>query len=130
MLTRSDLRRIARTRLQDAEVLFRGQRYDGAVYMCGYAIELYLKARICTTLHWAGFPETKGEFQDLLSLKTHKLEILLRLSGRESVRTKLLADWSIVVQWEPESRYSLPGTIKEPEAKSMIESTRKIMRAL
>src|SRR5689334_3330126 len=109
MLTRVELRRIARTRLRDAEVLFDGRRYDGAVYLCGYAIELALKARICTTLRWAGFPERGNEFRDLQSFKTHDFEALLRLAGRENIRVAHLADWSVVVQWNPESRYERPG---------------------
>ena len=34
---RSDLSKIARARLRDAEVLYRSRRYDGAIYLCGYA---------------------------------------------------------------------------------------------
>src|SRR5271170_6256898 len=98
MLSRSDLRRIAQARLRDAEVLFRGRRYDGAIYLCGYAVELTLKARICRTLRWAGFPETAGEFRDLQSFKTHNLEILLRLAGRETIRVRHYSDWAVVTR--------------------------------
>ena len=83
MLTRTQLRKIARARIQDSRVLLRGRRYDGAVYLCGYAVELALKARICTVLHWQGFPSTRKEFEGLSSFKVHELEILLRLTGRE-----------------------------------------------
>ncbi len=118
-------------RLRDAQVLFKGRRYDGAVYLCGYAVELALKARICTTLRWADFPSSSGEFRDLQSFKTHDFEILLRLSGRQSkVRTIHLADWSVVVQWEPESRYQPPGAVTRVGARSMIESARRLMKAL
>jgi HEPN domain-containing protein len=130
MLTRVELRRIARTRLRDAEVLFRGRRYSGAIYLCGYAIEITLKARICTTLHWPGFPESNSEWRDLTSFKTHDLDMLLRLSGRQAIRTRYLADWSVVVGWEPESRYHRPGIVTPSEAKSMIESSRRLMRVL
>jgi hypothetical protein len=36
--------------LIDAEVLLNAKRFDGSVYLCGYAIELGLKKRICETL--------------------------------------------------------------------------------
>ncbi len=59
--------------------MFNGKRYDGAVYLSGYAVELTIKARICKTLKWPGFPETNNEWKDLQSSKTHKLEVLLLL---------------------------------------------------
>jgi HEPN domain-containing protein len=131
MLTRSELRRIARTRFQDAETLFRGRRYDGAIYLCGYAVELTLKARVCRTLRWAAFPQTNNEFQQLQSFKTHNLETLLRLAGREDkVRIRHLADWSVVVNWNPESRYEPPGTATRVSALSMIGATRRLMSAI
>jgi hypothetical protein len=130
MLTREELRRIARTRFREAEILFRGRRYDGAVYLCGYAIELSLKARICRTLRWVGFPETRREFEDYASFKTHKLEVLLHLAGLDNIKTRYLADWSIVVQWEPEARYRRAGAATQSDAKSMIDSTRILMGAI
>jgi HEPN domain-containing protein len=50
MVSISELRKIARGRLKDAEVLLTAKRYDGAIYLCGYAIETALKARICHVL--------------------------------------------------------------------------------
>ena len=131
MLTRSQLRQSARAKLEDAEVLFRGRRYDGAAYLCGYVIELALKARICTTLKWTtGFPATSREFEGLLSFKTHDLDLLLRLSGRESVKTQHLADWSVVKTWKPELRYQPPGATKRPLARSTIDATRRLLGVL
>jgi hypothetical protein len=58
-----------------------------------------------------GFPESTSEFTTLQSFKTHNLEVLLKLSGTESkIKTKFLADWSIVSRWNPESRYRKIGT--------------------
>lgn len=50
MLTRAELTHIAQARLADAEALHQAGRYDGAVYLCGYAVEVGLKHRICVTL--------------------------------------------------------------------------------
>ena len=50
MIQTNDIKDIARARLQDADILLTSGRYDGAIYLCGYAIELALKARICQTL--------------------------------------------------------------------------------
>lgn len=130
MITRSELRKIARERFRDAEVLYEGTRYDGSIYLCGYAVELTIKARICTTLRWAGFPSTSREFENFKSFKIHDLDVLLSLTGREmKIHTTHLGDWSVVNKWDPESRYK-PPLASELDARSMIESTRRLMRVL
>jgi HEPN domain-containing protein len=45
MIPTPDLKAISRARLRDAKVLLKGKRLDGAAYLCGYAVELALKAR-------------------------------------------------------------------------------------
>ena len=131
MISTQELKKIASARLRDAEILYEGKRYDGAVYLCGYAVELTLKAKICKTLKWSGFPSTNAEFKGLQSFKTHSLEILLSLSGQEvKIKTGYLADWSIVVSWDSETRYSIIGTATKTDAKNMIESVKITIRAL
>src|SRR5579862_1187954 len=94
-------------------------------------IEIQLKLRICTTLRWAGFPETAGEFQGFQSFKTHDFEDLLHMTPRESsIRVSHMMDWSVVTQWRPESRYRPPGTVTRAAALSMLEATRRLMRVL
>lgn len=61
---------IAKERLTDAETLLNAHRYDGAVYICGYSIEIALKHKICNTLNWTGFPSTSKEFEKFKSPKT------------------------------------------------------------
>jgi HEPN domain-containing protein len=131
MISIRELKKIASARLKDAEVLFQGKRYDGAVYLCGYAVELTLKARICKTLKWSGFPSTNSEFQGLQSFKTHRLDLLLSLSGQEAkIKTQYLADWSIVASWDSETRYSVIGTATQTDARDIIESAKIIVKAL
>lgn len=128
MISRPELRKLARTRLKDAEVLFSSNRYDGAIYLCGYAIELALKARICRTLNWPEFPETNAEFRGLQTFKTHNLDTLLRLSAIETkIKSKSLAEWSIVAAWEPELRYRIAGTATQTKANDMIQATRTLL---
>src|SRR5437667_174196 len=86
MLSTADLTSIARARLKDAKALLSKKRYDGAAYLCGYAVEIALKARIVRTLKWSGFPETRTEFEGLASFRCHDLDILLHLSGWEERR--------------------------------------------
>ena len=131
MISRTELRRIAKARLADSQVLFRRRRYDGALYLCGYAVEVALKARICRTLKWAGYPESGGEFRDLLSFKVHNLDTLLRLSGLEpKIKTNYMPDWSIVAVWMPEVRYRLIGSTSQSDARDMIDATESLLRVL
>jgi HEPN domain-containing protein len=62
MATKTELRILARARLKEAQILFDVKRYDAATYLCGYAMELALKARICQTLGYSHFPQTNKEF--------------------------------------------------------------------
>src|SRR6266436_5744665 len=131
MLTRAELRKIARARVNDAKVLLSGKRYDGAVYLCGYAVEIALKARIVATTGLAGFPETIAEFKAHKNLKIHDLDQLLALSGRERrVKNKHFAEWSGVAQWEPEVRYRRVGLVKLGDASAMIRATDHILRVI
>ncbi|MBI4489986.1 MAG: HEPN domain-containing protein [Deltaproteobacteria bacterium] len=131
MLSRRELKQIARARLKDAEVLFGARRYDGASYLCGYAVEIALKAKICETLKWKGFPSTNKEFENYHSFKTHSLDVLLTLSGvEEKIKKRYLAEWSVVAEWDPEARYKPVGNVGEVDSRVMIESTKTLMRAL
>ena len=131
MIPINELRKMAAARIQDAVILQKGKRYDGAVYLCGYSAELILKARICKTLKWKEFPSTNKEFEGLQTFKTHKLDLLLHLSGFEAkIKTSFLADWSIVAAWDPETRYSIVGTVDSIDASNMIESAKIIINAL
>ena len=128
MLSRSELRKIARARLEDAEALLAAARYDGAVYMCGYALECRLKARICVTLKWAGFPSSNKEFEPFKSFRTHDLDTLLTLSGREAkIKPKFLVEWSAVTQWNPEIRYMPVGSVTKAEAVAMLRTVGSLL---
>lgn len=131
MIPVSDLRRLARARLRDAKVLFRGKRYDAAGYICGYAVEIALKARICRTVRWTSFPQTAREFAGYQSYRTHVLEYLLAMSGQQPrIRAKYAAAWSRVADWSPEMRYLPVGTAAEADVRTMIEAVTVLVRIL
>ena len=131
MITRNNLRKIARAKLRDAEILYKNRRYDSAIYLCGYAVEAILKARICRTLKWAGFPETRGEFQSYQSFRTHNLEVLLSLSGiREKILNEYSTEWTDVSKWSPEMRYLPVGTTRQSDVLEMIEGTKVLVKVL
>jgi HEPN domain-containing protein len=131
MVSISELRKIARGRLKDAEVLLTAKRYDGAIYLCGYAVETALKARICRVLKWPGNPSTRKEFEGYQSFRTHDLDILLHLSGVEAIiKIRRFAEWSIVATWDSNVRYRPIGSASSQDAADMIKSTKAILGVL
>lgn len=131
MISRGDLRKIACERLKDARALLRAGRYDGAIYLGGYVVELALKVRICRTLKWADFPQTRSEFQNYMSFKSHDLDVLLRLSGTEArIKTRYIAEWSAVASWDPEARYNPVGSATKADAQLLIKAASTLLRAL
>jgi hypothetical protein len=99
--------------------------------MCGYAVELALKARICAVLHWQGFPSTQAEFKGLSSFKVHDFDILLHLTGREArIKASFMTEWSVVTQWDPEARYKPIGSATRADVILMISSTKTLLKAI
>ena len=131
MLTVAELRAISASRLEEAQTLLDAGHYDGVVYLCGYAVELALKARICETLNWVGFPSTNREFRDLQSFRTHDLNILLRLSGQESRLLQSMPNiWQAVKAWNPELRYQIPGNASRSATVTLLSQVRRIVEAI
>ncbi len=131
MISVAELDRIAQARLGDAKALLAAGRHDGATYLCGYAVEVALKARICRTLNWPEFPSTGSEFQTYRSFHTHELDVLLRLSGQEArVKQQHFTDWNTVAMWKPESRYNVVGTAQKSDAEAMIRAAEQLLKVL
>jgi HEPN domain-containing protein len=131
MISVAELDDIARARIEDAKALLTAGRFDGATYLCGYAVEVALKARICRTLNWTEFPSTGSEFQAYRSFQTHELDVLLRLSGQEArIKQNHFSLWNAVVIWKVESRYNVVGTVQQPDATAMIRAAEELVAAL
>jgi HEPN domain-containing protein len=131
MISVTELDRIAQARLEDAKALLATGRHDGAIYLCGYAVEVALKARICRALNWPDFPTTKSEFQAYKSFQTHELDVLLRLSGQEqAIKQQHFANWNKVAVWKSESRYNVVGTAQKSDAEAMIKAAEQLLKVL
>lgn len=114
MIKPSDLRANAKAKLEDARLLLDHGRYDGCAYIAGYAVELALKARVCSTLKWPGYPDSKKEFEKLASFKTHDFDTLSLLSNAGDVISPQHGpEWLLVKSWKPEDRYKAVGTVSE-----------------
>src|SRR5262245_29246144 len=125
MATKQELMDLANLRLREAEVLFNADLYDGAAYLCGYVVELALKARICRLLGVNEYPDS-GKYKQAFAV--HDFDQLLFLSG---LRHKLdpgnqavFTNWSIAVPWTPERRYSPRGTFSQQDAKEILDAIR------
>jgi len=128
--SRQNLWETARARLKDAEVLFQSERYDRAAYVCGYAMEIALKEKICRALNWSVFPSKDG-FGSFQSFKTHNLDVLFHLSGVEQkIMDENYEKWLTVKTWGPEVRYDPVGSVAAAEAEKMIQSTKTLMEVL
>ena len=131
MIPVAELDNIAAARLEDAKVLLVADRFDGATYVCGYAVEVALKARICRVLNWSEFPSTGGEFQAYRSFQTHELGVLLRLSGQGArIKENHFPLWNRVAVWKSESRYNIVGTARRAEAADMIQAAEELLALL
>ena len=136
MLNKTDLKQISQTRLAEARILLRNKKYEGSIHLCVCSIEMALKKIICDTLKWKGFPEKRGEFSELESFKTHRAQILLKLSGREleiKKNTRLWANWSIIQNaeyFDIEIRYKPKGTVNKVQAEEVIDATSHLLRFL
>ena len=126
MPTRVELKELAKTRLQEAKLLYDRGLYDGACYQAGYVLEMALKARICKALDLADYPDS-GEISR--SFKTHNLMVLLRLAGLQrkldqaiAANPHLLQSWSLIVEWTEEFRYSPIGSSSQVRAKAILSA--------
>src|SRR5689334_17813619 len=110
-------------RLKDAECLHEAGRFNGAIYLCGYALECRLKFCICEARRTGHLEE--GEAKGI----GHDLVRLLDATG---LRTKLagnkdlwLAFQNINGRWSTEIRYS-GGTGNIRESEGFLRDTRAL----
>jgi HEPN domain-containing protein len=121
-----ELKELAKTKLQEANLLYNRGLYDGSCYLAGYVLEMALKARICKVLDVADYPDT-GEISR--SFKTHNLIVLLRLAGLQrrldtaiATNPNLLQSWSLIVEWTEEFRYSPIGSSSQVRARAILSA--------
>ncbi len=130
-----EIKELATARLEDAKILLANSRYEGAFYLAGYAIELTLKAKICTHLDiddlFSDNPTTHskgslGRFRE--SVKTHDFFVLLNLCGlnrklevEQEDNIYFKENWSLLFQksWNEGVRYK-QGHIEASDVTTII----------
>jgi len=113
-VNRSDFQELAELHLQHARALLDARLYSGAFYMCGYAVECALKARICKRTKEFDFYRWPDESRDAWS---HDFQRLIKAAGLESELDKARAsdrdldvNWKSAGNWRPRSRYERKTT--------------------
>src|ERR1700752_4652804 len=105
-MNRTDLQNLAEERLEDAQILLASNRFGGAYYVVGYAVEFALKACIAKLTR----PEDFYDKALAGKIFTHKLELLAnyaRLDMKQlgNADPGFAANWAQVKDWDEESRY-------------------------
>jgi hypothetical protein len=124
-MNRSDFIKLTKIRLQEAKTLLKAGRFEGAYYLCGYAIECALKACIAKQTRRYDFPDKDNVNRSY----THKLGVLVTLAGLgQELDTTLESDalfganWALVERWSENSRYQFRS---EQEARDLYAATAK-----
>ncbi len=58
-VAKEDLQNLSRMRLEDAKILLEGERFSACYYLCGYAVEMALKAVIAKNFHQNVIPDKR-----------------------------------------------------------------------
>ncbi|MBS0266133.1 MAG: HEPN domain-containing protein [Planctomycetes bacterium] len=106
-MDRTQLKKIAFSRLRDAKSLLVQERWSGAYYFCGYTIECGLKA--CLLRHLGESAAIFGEagyLKRLADCWTHDLDKLVDLAGLKAefgvargANPALQNFWSVIKDW-------------------------------
>ena len=140
MPTKFELRKVAWEKFRAAKSLLGQKQWSDASYLCGYAVEILLKARICVGHGISQFPGNATEFKASKLKKQgwkqnevfcHDLEQLLsKTTIAAHIKSKFMREWSTCIKWSPESRYQPVGTATKTSANQLLLDAAVIIRAL
>lgn len=107
--TKAEFQTLAEERLVEAKALLDLEKWDGAYYLAGYAVELALKACIIKMLMTTdAFPDKR--FSN--NCYTHSIDTLVTLAKLVDARKTatdadpdLLTNWQLAQVWSEEKRY-------------------------
>lgn len=126
----------AKHRREDAQVLLDAERWRGAMYMAGYAVECLLKTKLMRVFRKRTLDalerelRRRGALSRGASVFTHELEALLRLTRgwkRLQQDRPTRVSFSIVNQWVPAWRYSADLSAAR-EAQAFLEAVDDVLR--
>jgi hypothetical protein len=107
-VNRAEFQQLAEERILDARSLLAAQRWSGAYYLVGYAVECALKSCIAKLTNRYDFPDKTFAQKSF----THEIETLVTLAGLKKTRDddaagnqKLSDNWIKVKDWKEDTRY-------------------------
>jgi HEPN domain-containing protein len=121
-MNRTDLQRLAEERLRDAQILLANNRYGGAYYVVGYAVEFGLKACIAKLTRAEDFYDkdlAKRIFTHTLSVLANQARLSAVIEQVGKADPAFQANWAQVSLWDEESRYE---THTQAQAEEMINA--------
>lgn len=108
-MRRNDAHVLAQAKIDDAILLLSSGRSSNAYYLAGYAIEIALKACISKQIS----NDTIPDLEFVKSIYAHNLRSLIKVAGLSAdlanelnSNEQFAANWAIVCEWGPESRYT------------------------
>ncbi len=133
MISLSELENISWQRFADMQCLMKGQRFDGAIYIGGYCLEIAFKARLCKENNRSDFPENWLEFKkhNLQAWQKHSLIELAKLCHLYGFLKKHhRREWSSVQDvWSVEMRYK-SANLKKEDANDFINDTKALLKVI
>jgi AbiV family abortive infection protein len=131
-LNRALLQDLAKTRFDDAKVLLDNQRFAGAYYLAGYAIECALKACIARQTREGDFPPDRKTVEKYYN---HNLRGLCKEAGvplEEKSRSDEAFEryWNVVADWSEQSRYDPAPRRSERFLKDFVRAVGEVVQWL
>jgi HEPN domain-containing protein len=123
-------------RLEDALALLEKDRWRGAMYMAGYAVECLLKTKLMRIFDCRHLRELEEELQRRGALPatetvfTHQLEFLIRLTqalDRLRHNRDLWLSYTIVNSWIPAWRYTADRSNRK-DAEDFLSAVENVCR--
>jgi len=111
----SELSKVVSYRRDDAQALFKQERWRGAMYMAGYAVECLIKTKLMKMFDQNTLAGLEAELKrrrlisEDSSLFDHRIELYLRALGRFDALKDDIVLWrafNIANRWIPSWRYN------------------------
>jgi HEPN domain-containing protein len=107
-MNRKELQELSTIRIEEAKALLDKGLYDGAYYLCGYAVECALKACIAKNVKQYDFPDKKAVLDSYTHNVTKLAQVAILISelNQEKRRdSQFEVNWTLAERWSEESRY-------------------------
>jgi HEPN domain len=125
--SRSDFRRVAFQRLEDARTLLRAERTTGAFYLAGYAVECILKAMALSRAPTRKRDELAASFRGKAGHSLENLKGIWAALGGEPFSRDMARAFATVTAWSTDYRY-VPGTIDYETAEEFVDACSNVIQ--